>query len=284
MIYPYNTAVRDAIWDTLKQRYPVPDDYKVRSMVLVSGGMDSVALLAGLLQHTQHEIHAHHVEIHNLEGRADIEKAALNRCLDYMRQHYRPFTFTTTRYEMMTGEKRYVGPDSSVVMFMASRVNISMGSCHDLFWTGHLRGPMFEYVNAGAVMAASHSFLRQQPVWMMPFINFLKYNLYASVPPELAELTWSCRGTRHDAAGKPLECGTCHACIAWGRVRKAIEHNSRLPQGAASLPAKPIDPLATEEAAAVAWPCLFPRHDDARNYFRCGICENCELLKTFGFS
>jgi 7-cyano-7-deazaguanine synthase in queuosine biosynthesis len=44
-----------------------------------------------------------------------------------------------------------------------------------------------------------------------PQRDLLKEEVYKTVPPELAALTWSCR-TPHYADGKPIECGRCKTC------------------------------------------------------------------------
>lgn len=44
-----------------------------------------------------------------------------------------------------------------------------------------------------------------------PHRNLSKADVYKTMPPELAALTWSCR-TPHYADGKPIECGRCKAC------------------------------------------------------------------------
>lgn len=278
LFFPNNTSARDAIQWHLKNMLPMPQGHKGRSMVLVSGGMDSVALLYAMLQHTDHDIHAHHVQVVNKEHRYAAEWEALQKCLTHLRTYCRPFEFSASKYEMMVGEARWVGPDASLVAFMASRANMAMGSPNDAIWTAHLRGPMFEYMDMGAIFGACHTSQRRKPVLLMPFLNFLKFNLYASMPPELAVLTWSCRHPRYDANGQAQRCGHCHACAARERVlneeRKRVEN----PAAYQPKPGHTPDQAATIDEAAAALPCYYPRHDDHQNQLRCGICENCQKL------
>ena len=44
-----------------------------------------------------------------------------------------------------------------------------------------------------------------------PHRELTKEEVYKTLPPELAILTWSCR-TPHYADGKPIECGRCKTC------------------------------------------------------------------------
>jgi hypothetical protein len=274
MLYPNNTAVRDSIHWHMKHHFPVAPDYKVRSMVLLSGGMDSIALLANLLQHTNHEVHAHHVDIRNQENRAGAENASLAKVLPYISKHYRPFIYSSSRYEMMLGSANTVGPDSSVVMFMASRANLSMGNQSDILWTGQLRSPIYEDINAGAIFGACHTFARSKPMWIMPFLYFNKFNIYASIPPELADLTWTCRYPHYDAAGKAMKCGECHGCKGRAQVVAIAESYKGTP--ASTQKSSGINFYSTNEES----PCLYPRYDSNRNVMRCGICVNCDVLLT----
>ncbi|MBP9738821.1 hypothetical protein KBD20_03975, partial [Candidatus Saccharibacteria bacterium] len=45
-----------------------------------------------------------------------------------------------------------------------------------------------------------------------PHKNLTKAEIYKTLPPELALLTWSCRRPRY-VDGKPIECGQCKTCL-----------------------------------------------------------------------
>lgn len=276
MLYPNNHAVKNSIANQCNHYYAGYPEDRIYSLALVSGGLDSVALLANLLQHTKHKVHAHFVEMVNHENRSNAEKAAMQKCVNYLIRHYRPFEYSTSVYEMMLGEPKWVGPDISAVMFMAGRLCKSLGNNMDMIWTGHMRGPVYEYVDAGAVLAASFSSLLKKPLWVMPVLNLLKFDLYESIPRELAVLTWSCRNPVYEHDGTAQQCGVCHACEAHKRVRNLSEHY-RL-NGLPPAPQVEYDPTLTPEQAADKWYCQYPRHDDNKNVFRCGICKHCELL------
>ncbi len=276
MLYPDNVAVKNGINAINNHYYSGYPEDKIHSLVMFSGGLDSVALLANMLQHTKHKVHAHFVEIVNQEKRAAAEKVAVEKCVNYLMRNYRPFEFSTSVYEMMLGEPKWVGPDVSAVMFMAARLCKSIGNTIDMVWTGHLRGPIYEYIDAGAVHAASYVGLLKQPIWVMPVLNFLKFDLYESIPKELAEMTWSCRYPIYVQGMPPKQCGTCHACEAHNRVRNLAEHYRM--HGLPPQRYHEYDPTLTYEEAAAKWYCHYPRHDDAKNVFRCGMCKHCELL------
>jgi 7-cyano-7-deazaguanine synthase in queuosine biosynthesis len=49
-----------------------------------------------------------------------------------------------------------------------------------------------------------------------------KLQVYCSIPPELAELTWSCRTPLY-SGGKPLPCGKCHACESRSGIMQKLK-------------------------------------------------------------
>ena len=55
---------------------------KKKSFVLISGGLDSVACLVWMLQNTDDEVHAHHINLKNHEGRLEAERIAMQGVLN----------------------------------------------------------------------------------------------------------------------------------------------------------------------------------------------------------
>lgn len=283
MLYPNNHAVKNSIANQCNHYYAGYPEDRIYSLALVSGGLDSVALLANLLQHTKHKVHAHFVEMVNHENRSNAEKAAMQKCVNYLIRHYRPFEYSTSVYEMMLGEPKWVGPDISAVMFMAGRLCKSLGNNMDMIWTGHMRGPVYEYVDAGAVLAASFSSLLKKPLWVMPLTNFLKFDIHESIPKELADLTWSCRFPKYDAMGNATPCGECHACGGRMRIQVMAQSVSETPPQL-TVTLENADPSMSAQAASALWPCMYPRYDAGRHVMRCGVCSNCHTLVEFEHS
>jgi len=207
--------VRSALTQSIKRAY-IPEHQVVRSLVMISGGLDSVALLANLLEHTAHQVHAHHVEIHNSERRVDAENVALARSLEFVRARYRDFGYSASRYELMLGLGG--GLDMSVVMFMAARYVIATECTTELVWTGHyMETPAHEIAESSGVFNSCFSNNRYKPMWMTPFRHCSKLDVYGSIPRKLVDMTWSCRtpihiGNRYEA------CGQCHACETRART------------------------------------------------------------------
>ena len=218
MLYPHNTGVKEALYHSMERAF-LPKR-AIKSLIMLSGGLDSVALLASVLAHTDHEVHAHHIEIRNSENRAEIENQTLARVLPYMREHYRPFTYSTSTFELMMGMGG--GLDMTLATFMAARVTVAEGTFQDLVMTGHVNPGQHEYNEAAAVFAASFLNHRYKPIWIVPLSKVSKFDIYNAIPPELAEMTWSCRTPKFD--GKTYTpCSACHACDTRAKLMQDVE-------------------------------------------------------------
>lgn len=277
MLYPHNPTVRNSIEAHIGRYFHAPVfDYYPRSFVLVSGGINSVALLANLLQYTQHEIHAHHVRIQTPANREKAQYDAMMNCMEYLRAHYREFSLTTSSYEMMVGGHEKLNVDANVAAFMGSRTHFSLGLKCDIFWMGHTRHLVYNYMDLGAIHSASHSFVRIKPVMIMPLISMNGVPVYSSIPPELAAVTFSCKNPRYNAAGAAAECGSCFVCQEMMSVRNyAMElQKNRLPV----LPDIQFDTALSLEAANVKWPCFYPHRDMQGGILRCGVCPACQAM------
>ncbi len=223
LLYPDNPNVRNAVHKSMERAF-LPAGRTVKSLVMLSGGLDSVALLVNLLAHTTHEVHAHHIEIVNSERRSEAENDTLAKVLEHVRQHYRPFKYSTSKYELMMGLGG--GIDMTLAMFMAARVVVAEGTYTDLVWTGHIASSIIDFQEASAVFTACFTYHRYKPVWCFPFTRCSKFDVYTSIPPALAEMTWSCRTPVYNGSVY-APCGTCHACDSRAKIYKEIEkHNA----------------------------------------------------------
>ncbi len=194
-----------------------------RALVMLSGGLDSVALLALVLAETDHHVHAHHIELHNFEGRAIAELHALDRVREWFADHERPFDYTTSVAEFPF--RRGGGYDMALSLFVASRICYSIDGV-DAVLTGHIFPRHRELAVGMAVYQASFGTRRVRPPWLWPFSEIpagrkhkRKIDVYESIPPDLAERCWSCRTPVHPPDGGYEPCGECHACVSVAAAR-----------------------------------------------------------------
>jgi hypothetical protein len=97
----------------------IDSDRDVRMIVMWSGGIDSTFKLAYLLRETEYQIHAHHVNIVNHEGRARAERAACS-ALRRRLKALRGFAYTESTVDHREHDK--IPFDMAVVAFEAGVV------------------------------------------------------------------------------------------------------------------------------------------------------------------
>ncbi len=150
-------------------------------LVMFSGGLDSVALLANLLQETDQALHVHHIEIQNYENRAQAENDAVRRTLAHFRQHYREFSYSSSKSEFPLG--RGGGFDLTLVLFTAARVHTALGRVVDIVYTGHIAPTQAEILEGSAVFNACYINKRFKPKWLRPLAHLKKRDIYAIHSP-----------------------------------------------------------------------------------------------------
>lgn len=189
----------------------------LRLVLMLSGGLDSVALLVNLLEATDHEVHAHHVVLDNLERRAGAENEALDRVRAWAGANLRPFHWSssTHAFHLPAGSG---GWDTTLTMFTASRVVRALAPWRtDAVVTGHINPGFPELSEGEAVFHAAFQSRRWRPAWVRPLARLAgdrgarKALIRDSLPPEVVDLCWWCRRPVADGASwRP--CETCHAC------------------------------------------------------------------------
>lgn len=192
---------------------------KKRTLVMLSGGIDSTAALWQVLHNPDDygEVHVHHIHIKNLEGRWKAEAIAVENILAYMRKHApSPFTYSDSTITVphfgnkfmfdveaigfLTGYMTSRDPLISKVVIAATATDFALGVDGSV-----MRGKQMH--NAYHPEEEDHSARIKE----YPHKHLTKEEVYKTVPAELAVLTWSCR-TPHYADGKPIECGRCKTC------------------------------------------------------------------------
>jgi hypothetical protein len=212
---PKSRAVANALQQEVRRALPAASSRRYSALLMLSGGLDSVSLLANILEETDHSLHTHHIEIQNYENRLQAENEALQAVLAYCRERYRAFSFSTSKSEFPLG--RGGGFDLTLVLFTAARVHTALGRVIDIVYTGHIAPTRPEILEGSAVFNACYINKRFKPVWLRPLDRLKKIDIYDSIPQELAELTWSCRRPVYQGDSyRP--CGQCHTCRSMAEV------------------------------------------------------------------
>ena len=207
-----------------------------RTLVMLSGGLDSTYVLCRLLAETDDEIVAHHVALMNIEGRWQVEAERVPRILCAARRVWgRGAQLTHSRVDRRGLD--FYGIDMMTVGFEAGLAAMAwawrgdgrlpdrwtIGTCAE---EGHNEG---RFVHVAACCAAN-CWPHEPPRFELLLPLKTKAEQLAWLPPEIAALTWSCRRPRinPDAAGRQwLECGQCKTCQQLAAARAALKAERR---------------------------------------------------------
>lgn len=184
--------------------------------VMLSGGIDSTAVLVHALTNTAELIHIHHVVLTNHDHREHVERKAVKDILSYCNQHYRPYTFSQTSMDYSEYKKVY--PDYLIIALQAAMlarelegdVKVAVGF---LATDRDAVGCMKHQKAVAKLMYVAHRFTAKHPKidnfeLVHPLAHMNKSEAIRLLPHELAKLTWSCRAP---IDSKP--CNKCKTCI-----------------------------------------------------------------------
>ena len=186
---------------------------------MFSGGLDSTAMLVKLLAGTRDELRVHHIRMANKEGREGAEQQAVERIVAYCRGHYRPFRYSESALDFT--ELEAIPIDYLSIAYVACQVAIDTPGCNRIAVATLARDT--DIVNRSArqrrVFDAMYECYRARKLgepaveWVTPVYDMTKAEIAASLPGELAAMTWSCRRPLAEGAGWRA-CGACKACLA----------------------------------------------------------------------
>ena len=94
--YPKNREVAKALNTTFLNARSSRFKHRLNTLIMYSGGLDSVAMLVNVLKETNHRVHVHHIKIINFEKRDDVEHDAVKNTLEYIRTLNRNFGYSTS--------------------------------------------------------------------------------------------------------------------------------------------------------------------------------------------
>jgi len=199
---------------------------------MFSGGLDSTAMLVKLLTESTEELRVHHIRMVNKEGRAGAEQRAVEAIVAYCRARYRPFRYSESGLDFRQLEA--IPIDYLSIAFVACQVAIDTPGCTRIAVASLASDT--DIVNRSArqrrVFDAIYQCYRARKLgepqveWIFPVYGSAKAGLAATLPAELAELTWSCRRPVATPQGfRP--CLSCKACNARQDLRApaAPAHN-----------------------------------------------------------
>ncbi len=225
-------------------------------ILMFSGGLDSTYVLWELLSRTDLPVHCHHVELRVAsEPRWEHEKGATANVYKYCTANCRKFSHGYSAYSWPV-KTPYVGWDSDLILVEAQKVagnfalvkgiekvQVILGWCQDDLERDVVKERASRNVTPNlwkALHAGLYAHQRKivADTLSFPLLEQKKYkkDLLPVMPPELAELAWTCRKPTKE--GTP--CHQCHACRSLsaakaGRILKSVSKKRPSPD----LPAEP---------------------------------------------
>ena len=184
------------------------------TLVMVSGGVDSVYTLWTLLTETDDTILVHHINLANADGRHSVEALRSRQIADHLSARVRPFNYSESTIDHRG--LAWFGYDIVAVGFEAGVIAHSylrnqhrpvdrwtIGTCRE---EGHWHG-RFHHVEA---CCAANCFPHPPPAFfLLPPIP--KQEQIERLPEDLVALTWGCR--RPVLTHRGIEaCGVCMTC------------------------------------------------------------------------
>lgn len=218
--------IQQKIRKLLSLRNLDPDKASIKTMIMYSGGADSLSLAKNILECTKHKIFIHHVVLKNFEERDEFQLNVLKNQLEFLKK-VREFQFIQSSTEMKidSSDYKYVGLDLTTSLFMGGRSCLALKNQISAIYTGHLlattAAELFEGISVFNALFTNRRF---KPNWLIPFRSLdqrsAKLKIYESIGKDGLALTVSCRSPSK-SEGQFSSCGKCHACAT---RRKAIEN------------------------------------------------------------
>ena len=178
----------------------------LKILCMYSGGLDSLGVLYRLLtapEYSDYKILVHHMALQNRENRAEAEKIAVKKTLDYFRQNgYRSFEYSESTHEYEFQKTRFIW-DMNFCAFMAGSicdadqriVHVAMGrTLTDI--EGGSGSNFAERMQMAQEIFKSVLFLAQRrrlPQYIFPVKEMSKLDIWNMLPVELRRAAWSCR-------------------------------------------------------------------------------------------
>lgn len=190
------------------------------SLLMLSGGLDSVYTLWKLLNETDDTVLVHHINFVNDERRHVIEAERCRRIVNFLKSNVRDFAYTESSIDHR--QYRFFGYDMIAVGFEAGLVAHShllrwnrpvdrwtVGTCtEEGGWSAR-----FKHVEA---CLRANTFPHPAPEFFaLPIVT--KQEEIDSLPEELVGMCWGCRRPVLTDAGYKA-CGRCHTCETLNRT------------------------------------------------------------------
>ena len=180
-------------------------------LVLLSGGLDSLCMTHLMLKDARdNDIHIHHINITNVEGRANAEATAVKSAIEYFQaNNYPKFVYTESTIAAPNFGRSFMY-DSDAVNFMAGYIcsmNPDITEVAIGLNKSDTNGPNTTRIQKANQLLA----LFTTATKIYPVKDYTKQEMYDLLPGELRTMFWSCRTPKY-AENVAIACGHCLTC------------------------------------------------------------------------
>jgi len=224
----------DVGWPSFEQ---VLEDAKIgkKSLILVSGGLDSAYMLWKYAQYTD-DIVCHHISMYDsISQRADTERFSVERQIEYLRNQGKHIKLITSEvrstYEMPLLRDWYTGVILSLnYAYIEGISHIVAGDCFiDAFDRNQNYSTLSKDIKEHMVCLGNfvRAYTRNRCDTITAFEANNLAEMYNEMPDDYKKLIFSCREPKY--INKRIEaCGNCHSCMKnrhfgwWNKISKCI--------------------------------------------------------------
>jgi 7-cyano-7-deazaguanine synthase in queuosine biosynthesis len=187
-------------------------------LVLLSGGLDSVCMTHLMLKDAKdNDIHIHHINIENIEGRANAEASAVKSVIEYFQtNNYPKFEYTESTIAAPNFGRSFMY-DSDAVNFIAGYIcsmNPDIKEVAIGLNKSDTNGPNTSRIQKANQLLALFTIATK----IYPIKDYTKQEMYNLLPEELKDKFWSCRTPKY-VDGVAHACGHCHTCMQIGKLQ-----------------------------------------------------------------
>lgn len=196
-------------------------------LLMFSGGLDSTAVFYKLLtepEHSEYKIQVHHMDLINVENRWRAESIAVKKIIEEI-SSYGDFTYTSSTHEYLKLHR--IVPDMYWYRFMAGMLvhndhsikKIAVGRTKED--TESSRNLYPENVRQADMLYNSviSNCKNVSTEFIFPVIHMSKQQIWDFLPPNIRDLTWSCRFPIYTSSGL-IPCEDCIACNALAKIEE----------------------------------------------------------------
>lgn len=186
------------------------------TLLMFSGGLDSLGALWLLLERGR-TVHVHHVMLVTVEQRYEVERAAVRRCLEWLKAYGHRFTESHSVFKTDAYRDGFLYDADSFNLIGAGMAHLSRGAIVEVAIGATLSDDTPEGRRAAVRGRAIYDLITKVPK-VYPVGHLTKREIWQMLPHELRARSWTCRRPIVSSAANDsrefVPCRICKSCKA----------------------------------------------------------------------